>query len=280
MKKYFERQKNQEDGITLIALTITIIVLIILAGISIGTVVGRDGLFTKTSDAKVRAKRSSLIEKAKLDVIDKELENADPLLYNDELKTILEKYFNDVPKEITLDTDLVAKEEFGGSTVTVREIYDGEIKTRGNTESEKISIADESLVAIEEATNSVYDGNEHKWIPTLTKKSDNKTLENNKDYTCSYNTENFIDVQTITVTIEGIGEYTGTITGFAEGETYSFYVTGSQTEVGSSKNTYHLDWSATAKENNYYIKLENTGTLTVTEQTIDPLELTIPATSD
>ena len=56
------------------------------------------------------------------------------------------------------------------------------------------------------------------------------------------------------------------IEGFVNGETAPFSVTGSQTEVGSSKNTYTIDWSAstaTAKEKNYEVS-ESLGTLTVT----------------
>lgn len=41
--------KNKKDGITLIALVITIIVLLILAGITIATITGEDGLFRKNS---------------------------------------------------------------------------------------------------------------------------------------------------------------------------------------------------------------------------------------
>ncbi len=50
MNNYIKKQK----GITLIALVITIIVLLILAGISISTLTGNNGLLTKTSDAKTQ----------------------------------------------------------------------------------------------------------------------------------------------------------------------------------------------------------------------------------
>ena len=56
----------------------------------------------------------------------------------------------------------------------------------------------------------------------------------------------------------------GTIDGFKNGETATFTVTGSQTEVGSSKNTYTLDFDGTAKQNNYRIS-ESIGSLAVAE---------------
>ena len=63
----------------------------------------------------------------------------------------------------------------------------------------------------------------------------------------------------------------GAIEGFVNGETADFATTGSQTAVGTSDNTYAIDWEvgATAKESNYMIA-ENTGTLTVTAQSIVP----------
>ena len=60
-------------------------------------------------------------------------------------------------------------------------------------------------------SDEVYDGNEHKWIPTVTDKADKK-LEAGKDYTVEYSTKNFKDVGTIDVTITGIGNYTGIVT--------------------------------------------------------------------
>ena len=44
--------KKDENGITLVALVITIIVLIILTGISIGAIVGDNGIISKSKEAK------------------------------------------------------------------------------------------------------------------------------------------------------------------------------------------------------------------------------------
>ena len=46
-----------------------------------------------------------------------------------------------------------------------------------------------------------------------------------------------------------------------------FEVTGSQTEVGTSDNTYELTWSGTAKKSNYRVA-ENLGKLTVTDVSV------------
>ena len=56
----------------------------------------------------------------------------------------------------------------------------------------------------------------------------------------------------------------GKISGLLEGETANLKVTGSQTNVGASDNTYAIEWDGTAKESNYKLESESIGTLTVT----------------
>ena len=62
----------------------------------------------------------------------------------------------------------------------------------------------------------------------------------------------------------------GKIDGLLEGETADLKVTGSQTKVGASENTYTIEWTGTAKESNYKLESENIGTLTVTEAPDSP----------
>ena len=149
--------------------------------------------------------------------------------------------------------------------------------------------------------DEVYDGKEHKWIPTVTDKADKK-LEAGTDYTVEYSTSDFANVGTIEVTITGIGNYSGTVKrsykitpkeytvttesatktysgtaltaggkveGIVSGETVEFTTTGSQTEVGTSKNTYELVWKS-AKATNYTLAKESIGELTVKAKSIVP----------
>ena len=150
-------------------------------------------------------------------------------------------------------------------------------------------------------SDAVYDGKEHKWIPTVTDKADKK-LKAGTDYTVEYSTSDFTNVGTIKVTITGKGNYTGTVTrtykvtpkeytvttesatkiysgtaltaggkveGIVSGETVEFTTTGSQTEVGTSKNTYELVWKS-AKATNYTLAKESIGELTVKAKSIVP----------
>ena len=61
--------KNRNGGITLIALVITIIVLLILAGISISMLTGENGLLNKASDAKIATEIADIKEQIQTDII-------------------------------------------------------------------------------------------------------------------------------------------------------------------------------------------------------------------
>ena len=156
-------------------------------------------------------------------------------------------------------------------------------------------------IQIDSPSDVEYDGQAHKWSPTVTDKNGN-ALTKGTDYEVSYDKDDFIDVKTITVTITGKGNYTGTVTrvynilaapliirtekaektydgkpltnenmtieGLKNGEVVVHKTTGSQTEVGNSDNTYELDWKSketTAKESNYIIKEVSLGKLVVKE---------------
>lgn len=152
-------------------------------------------------------------------------------------------------------------------------------------------------------SDEVYDGKEHMWIPTVTDKEGNELVAKT-DYEVTYSTTDFTNVTgTITVTITGIGNYTGKATrtysitpktytvttesdskvydgtaltaggkvsGIVKGETVDFTITGSQTSVGTSDNTYELNWTGSAKESNYKHGKDSIGTLTVKAKSIVP----------
>ncbi len=156
-------------------------------------------------------------------------------------------------------------------------------------------------IQIDSPSDVEYDGQAHKWSPTVTDKNGNALTEDT-DYEVSYDKDDFTDVKTITVTITGKGNYTGTVTrvynilaapliirtekaektydgkpltnenmtieGLKNGEVVAHKTTGTQTEVGNSDNTYELDWNSkesTAKESNYIIKEVSLGKLVVKE---------------
>ena len=62
MKKHKKRFLGKERGITLIALVITIIVLLILAGVSIAMLTGENGILTQAQNAKNRTEEAQAEE--------------------------------------------------------------------------------------------------------------------------------------------------------------------------------------------------------------------------
>ncbi len=75
MKK---RINYKEKGITLVALVITIIILLILAGVTLTTALGQNGLFKRAKEASEKYKESEEQEKEAIDDIEKELDGIIP----------------------------------------------------------------------------------------------------------------------------------------------------------------------------------------------------------
>ena len=68
------KENKKELGITLIALVITIIVLLILAGVSIAMLTGENGILTQAQNASRQTSEASVIEQAQLDILAKQTE--------------------------------------------------------------------------------------------------------------------------------------------------------------------------------------------------------------
>ena len=61
-----KKQKKRQKGITLIALVITIIVLLILAGVSISLVVGNNGILGRAEDTVDIHQKAKVLEEAEM----------------------------------------------------------------------------------------------------------------------------------------------------------------------------------------------------------------------
>ena len=158
--------------------------------------------------------------------------------------------------------------------------------------------------------DKVYNGKEQKFVPVVT--DGEKVLVENVDYVVTYTDaldfegdaaakDDFTNVTgDIFVTVEGIGNYTGSLTqsyqitpkpytvttvsgskmydgtplegaslegnfvgGLVNNDDATFVVTGTQTEVGASDNTYTLEFVDEQMAKNYKLVKEDIGTLTV-----------------
>ena len=82
---------KEKHGITLVALVVTIVVLLILAGVSLNLVLGNEGILTRSKESKTKTEIAEVKEKAQLDITEIQTLNGGKITYS-ELKTTLEKY--------------------------------------------------------------------------------------------------------------------------------------------------------------------------------------------
>ena len=156
-------------------------------------------------------------------------------------------------------------------------------------------------IQVTKPDDTMYNGEEQKNKPTVEDTKTGATLVENVDYTLSYS-EDVINAGTVTVTITGTGNYEGTVAtsyeitprkvimtsadgskvydgsaltknkvtesedGFVKDDGATYNVTGSQTETGSSKNTFTYTLNEKTLEKNYVIETKE-GTLEVTPVT-------------
>lgn len=100
------KKLKQNKGITLIALVITIVVMLILAGVSISMLFGSNGIINRAKEAKEASEKQSIIENIKFDIATKETENLGSI-DSSEIYAIIQKYgviSNDGTKLVTSDS--------------------------------------------------------------------------------------------------------------------------------------------------------------------------------
>ena len=175
MIKIEKQRKQKDNGITLIALVITIIVLLILAGVTISTLTGENGILTRASDAKTETEISSAKEQAQLDIsnwVADRLENGeDATLNNSIIKEILtgKEYVKGEPG----DTSFISKD--GEHEIMYSDLYESNIKEYtedgvpipkgfyyvGGTKDTGVVISDMQG----DDLNNTKQGNQFVWVP-------------------------------------------------------------------------------------------------------------------
>ncbi len=183
------RKTKFNKGITLIALVITIIVLLILAGVTIATLTGDNGILTKANTAKEQTKEATALEKVKIAVMgsygvdekidEKELEKS--------LKNV-EGLTGTVPTKIPatvtvdgyqIDIDINGKVTLSGETIKIPavpgEIVTGESReyTKNGTAVIPVGFAivpglddiSKGLVISDVENDVNKEGNQFVWIP-------------------------------------------------------------------------------------------------------------------
>ena len=195
---------------------------------------------------------------------------------------------------------------FDGTAKVEKDGVDVTDKVALKTSAGKLVITPKSIntqeITVTKPADSQYDGNEHKNKPTV--KDGEKVLVEDTDYTLSYS-EDVINAGKVTVTITGKGNYSQVTTvdyqitprtvkltsgsdsktydgtplvkhnaipsedGFAKDDGVTYEFTGSQTNVGTSDNTFTYALKDGTLASNYNISTE-LGTLTITPKSIIP----------
>lgn len=165
-------KRTKERGITIIALIITVIVMLILAGVAINLSIGKNGIFRITKEATEETKVTSVIEKVKLIL-------ADYMLEKQLTPKALEEYLIELKEKGELE-EVVNN---GNGTITIE------------VEGYEITIREEDLRIIEtikiSGVKPIFDVYITKIDGTKIEESEEETLEQ----------------KAITINIKNIGEY-------------------------------------------------------------------------
>ena len=183
MRKREKQMNKKNNGITLIALVITIIVLLILAGVTIATLTGENGILTRASEASEQTKKANIEEQVKLAVTASIGEDGriDISKLNEELQKIEGKKtgipISSLPADITIDgyevhidgngSVSVGDNAGGGNTETGETVVDGVTIPEGFYHVAGTTV--ETGLVISDQPNDDLDntagGNQFVWVP-------------------------------------------------------------------------------------------------------------------
>ena len=161
-----EKLKNKQ-GITLIALVITIIVLLILVGVSIATLTGENGILTRASDARTQTEIGDEMEKVKLSATGAKAENNGGEIKRNYLNDELTSYIGTEGTDYTL-----SESETAPFVVTYSDSGRSYVIDENGNVSEYVDIAE-----------SVEVGDYVDYNPTVLDKSGAPVEENKLTYT-------------------------------------------------------------------------------------------------
>ena len=125
---------------------------------------GDNSILQKATDAKQINDKAQIVEQARLDILAKIAEKLGQDPKEDEIKTILETYFNNVPESLE-DMTKEMTTKTGGYTVTLSEVLNGVTITQSGGTTLGSKYAEENLVGriiSYECDKSI--GEDNKWI--------------------------------------------------------------------------------------------------------------------
>ena len=156
MNNKIRKLKRDIKGITLVALVVTIIVLLILAGVAISFTLGEDGIFKRAQDASKIYENASLNEKTEIDKISN---------YIDE---ILNKENEEEIEDVkTVEEAINTGHVFKQNTV-IKDAYGNNIKVPAGfkvAEDSGANVLEGIVIEDVNAGDSITSGSQYVWVP-------------------------------------------------------------------------------------------------------------------
>ena len=174
-KKTMKTKIKQEKGITLIALVVTIVVLLILAGVSVNALFGNSGIIEKAKEAQNKMNKATENDQKQIGELTNWLDNqVNGTTGSDDNQTKL-------PKISTLVGTVVDKntkaEDAYGNKITIPKGF--KVLANGtSTESASYTYSGDNIPAVQDGIviENGTDGNQFVWVPVGTiKNKDNTT---------------------------------------------------------------------------------------------------------
>ena len=178
-----KQKLKREKGITLVALVITIIVLLILAGVTLAMVMGDSGIFGKANSAKEKTQLSNAEETIRLEVLENKVksETGDAeALTNDKLKEKIAKKLTEQGYTVSGSTVTYYEDK----TIDIEDYLDNESTSKVYNIGDSVTIGSEEFFVISDKGTTVE---------LLAKYVLNSaaTAQENKNTTCAFSTENY-----------------------------------------------------------------------------------------
>ena len=225
MEKANKTLKNSEKAITLISLVVTIIVLLILAGISISMLSGNNGVLQRATDAKIKNEEYQIRERIQLayhSALTKDITGESGELTMQTLQEELDNEFTDKTATITASADkkewIVKVDDVEVAITAGREIsqvatlpsakgtkpffpkIDGTwSQVDGTNLTNGLVITDE----VDENENSI--GNEYVWIEVPSTYLD-KTVNAGPNYESVLGPEDYVNIEEALITYSGFAK--------------------------------------------------------------------------
>ena len=184
-----KQKLKREKGITLVALVITIIVLLILAGVTLAMVMGDSGIFGKANSAKEKTQLSNAEETIRLEVLENKVKSKTgdaEALTNDQLKVEIAKKLTEQGSTVSGSTVTYYEDK----TIDIEDYLDNESTSKVYNIGDSVTIGSEEFFVISDKGTTVE---------LLAKYVLNSaaTAQENKNTTCAFSTENYWKNETL-----------------------------------------------------------------------------------